>query len=119
VATISSRLSRAPSFSRALKRYLEQHLERASEVGGEGLIAELVRLEGSCRAYRVTRSAGLPCANRSPASSSANIGGGEQHGQHFKVDRLGARWQVGALTSNTLREFEHHLHSAAPCSDPP
>jgi cytochrome P450 PksS len=30
---------------RALKRYLEEHLERASKVGGEGLIAELVRLE--------------------------------------------------------------------------
>jgi hypothetical protein len=29
----------------ALKRYLEQYLQRASEVGGEGLIAELVRLE--------------------------------------------------------------------------
>ena len=29
----------------ALKRYLDQWLERVSEVGGEGLIAELVRLE--------------------------------------------------------------------------
>ena len=30
---------------RALRRYLEQQLERVSKVGGEGLIAELVRLE--------------------------------------------------------------------------
>jgi cytochrome P450 len=29
----------------AMKRYLEQHLERVREVGGEGLIAELVRVE--------------------------------------------------------------------------
>src|SRR5215475_14512636 len=29
----------------AMKRYLEQQLERAREVGGEGLIAELVRVE--------------------------------------------------------------------------
>lgn len=30
---------------RALKRYLEQHLERVTKVGGAGLIAELVRAE--------------------------------------------------------------------------
>jgi cytochrome P450 PksS len=29
----------------AIKRYLEQHLERARKVGGDGLIAELVRVE--------------------------------------------------------------------------
>jgi cytochrome P450 len=29
----------------AMKRYLEQHLERVRKVGGEGLIAELVRVE--------------------------------------------------------------------------
>jgi cytochrome P450 len=29
----------------AMKRYLEQHLDRVREIGGEGLIAELVRVE--------------------------------------------------------------------------
>ena len=38
-------LLRAVPALRALKRYVEQRLERAGKVGGDGLIAELVRLQ--------------------------------------------------------------------------
>jgi cytochrome P450 PksS len=44
IGGVLSLLRVIPTF-RALKRYLEQQLERTSKVGGEGLIAELVRLE--------------------------------------------------------------------------
>jgi cytochrome P450 len=47
VTSISSALDflRVIPSLRAIKRYLERYLERVGKVGGEGLIAELVRLE--------------------------------------------------------------------------
>src|SRR5262249_21083150 len=44
VSSVLGFLRVAPSLV-AMKRYLEQHLEHARKVGGEGLIAELVRVE--------------------------------------------------------------------------
>jgi cytochrome P450 len=47
VTSVASALSFFRAFPTAvtMKRYLEQHLERVREVGGDGLIAELVRVE--------------------------------------------------------------------------
>jgi cytochrome P450 len=44
IAGVLSLLRAAPALA-AMKRYVERHLEQASKVGGEGLIAELVLVE--------------------------------------------------------------------------